>query len=148
MYIITSLIYFFFMQKKKPGPPKGQKLNEVKRTPIGERLFRSRKARGLTQTEFGLRVGLSRRMVAHYESDETIPSVEVLTKMAEILNVTVSYLLGESTLKKLDSDMKPLYRKHIEILQRLPINEQKTIIEMTETLELKQNLKKKNNEQK
>ena len=122
------------MNKKKPGPPRGQKQTEVKRTPVGERLFRSRKARGLTQAELGERIGSSKRMVAHYESDATTPPIDVLGKLADALNVTVSYLLGESAQKKIDADIKPIYRRHLEILQRLPLKEQKTAMKMIEAL--------------
>jgi len=120
------------MNKKKPGPPKGQKLTKVKRTPIGMRLFTSRKARGLTQEQLGKMIGLSKRMVAHYESNVKQPPVEVLTEFATALKVTVSYLLGESVQKKITEELKPIYRKHVETLQSLPPNKQKHAIEMVE----------------
>jgi transcriptional regulator with XRE-family HTH domain len=125
------------MRKKKPGPPKGQKISDVKRTPVGQRLFHTRIARGLTQQELGKRIGLSKRMVAHYESDSATPPLDVLTSFADALGVTVSYLLGESTQKKIDTKIKPLFRRHLEILQKLPLKEQKTVIDMVEGLELK-----------
>jgi transcriptional regulator with XRE-family HTH domain len=129
------------MKRKKPGPPKGQKLSDVKRTPVGERVFRVRKARGLTQNQLGERIGLSKRMVAHYESDAATPPIDALSKLAEALNVTVSFLLGESTQKKIDSEIKPLYRRHLDILQRLPAQKQKVVMDMVEGFELKDSLK-------
>jgi transcriptional regulator with XRE-family HTH domain len=126
-------MYFLnIMKRKKPGPPKGQKINDVERTPVGERLFKSRKARGLTQEQLGLKVGLSKRMIAHYESSPVTPPVDVLTRLADALHVTASYLLGESVQKKIDSDIKPVYRKHLEILQTLPPRKQKDVLEMVE----------------
>jgi transcriptional regulator with XRE-family HTH domain len=130
------------MKKKKPGPPKGQKKTEVERTLIGERLFKTRRARGYTQEILGKRIGLSKRMVAHYEGNSATPDIDVLTKFADALGVTVSYILGESTQKKIDADISPVLRRHIEILQRLPVKEQKTVIDMVEGLELKNRLKK------
>jgi transcriptional regulator with XRE-family HTH domain len=129
------------MRKKKPGPPKGQKISEVKRTPIGERLFKTRAARGYTQQELGKRIGISKRMVAHYEGDSATPDIDILTKFADALGVTVSYILGESTQKKIDTDITPVFRRHLEILQRLPTKEQKTVIDMVEGLELKNRLR-------
>jgi len=131
------------MKQKKPGPPNGQKLSDVKRNPVGERIFKARKARGLTQTELGNKIGFSKRMIAHYESHIGIPSIDILQKIADGLNVTVSYLLGESTQKKIDNNIKPVYRRHLEILQRLPLKEQKTIIEMVEGFEFKNRTKQK-----
>ena len=119
------------MINKKPGPPKGKKHSEVKRSAFGERLFKTRKIRGLSQTELGKRVQLSRRMICHYEGDAPEgPPLTTLTKIAHALNVTVSYLLGESTLKTIKDDVKPNLRKHINALQELPPKEQKTILDM------------------
>jgi transcriptional regulator with XRE-family HTH domain len=76
-------------------------------------------------------------MVTYYEGGSGTPPIDVLEQFANALGVTVSYLLGESTLKKVGEDIKPLYRRHIEILQRLPPKQQKMIIEMVEGLDLK-----------
>lgn len=132
------------MNKKKPGPPKGQKLTEVKRTPVGDRLFNSRKARGLTQEQLGKKAGLSKRMIAHYESDIVMPPIDVLTDLADALHVTVSYLLGESVQKKIENEIKPIYRRHIDILQTLPARKQKDILEMVEAWASKHKDKDKN----
>jgi len=130
------------MHKKKPGPQKGKKHSEIQRSLFGERLFKTRKSRGLSQTELGERVGLSRRMVCHYEGNAPEgPPLTMLTKIADALNVTVSFLLGESTQKKIDSDIKPAYRRHLDILQRLPAPKQKVVMDMVEGFELKDSLK-------
>jgi len=121
------------MKKNKPGPQKGKKHSDVKRSVFGERLFNTRKARTISQTELGKRIGLSRRMISHYEGNAPEgPPLSTLTKIAEALNVTVSYLLGESTLKVIKDDVKPNIRKHLKALQDLPPKEQKTILHMIE----------------
>jgi transcriptional regulator with XRE-family HTH domain len=128
----ASGLYLFFMKKKKPGPPKGQKHTDVKRSAFGERLYRARKAKGLSQEELGQKVGLSKRMISRYEGTYPGPSLEILEDIAKALNVTASYLLGESVFKKIEDDIKPLYRQHIENLQKLPPSKQKHAIEMVE----------------
>jgi len=120
------------MKQKKPGPAKGRKHTDIKRSPFGERLSQARKARGLSQQELGAKAGLSKRMVSRYEGDFTGPPMETLTRLARALNVTVSYLLGESTQKAIKDDVKPNLRKHINTLQELPPKEQKTILNMIE----------------
>jgi transcriptional regulator with XRE-family HTH domain len=120
------------MKRKKPGPAKGQKHTDIKRSPFGERLFRARKARGFSQQELGAKAFLSKRMVSRYEGDFAGPPMDTLTRLAQALNVTVSYLLGESTLKVIKDDVKPNLRKHINTLQELPPKEQKTILNMIE----------------
>jgi transcriptional regulator with XRE-family HTH domain len=131
------------MQKKKPGPPKGRKQSEIERSAFGERLFKTRRARGISQTELGKRVGISRRMVCHYEGNAPEgPPLTTLNKIAEALNVTVSYLLGESTQKAIKDDVKPILQKHFRIIQEMPTKEQKKVLEYVEMLKKKIDEKK------
>lgn len=118
--------------KKKPGPTKGTRFSDVSRSVIGERLFKTRRARGFSQQNLGKKVGISKRMIAHYEGDNGVPPLDSLIKIAEALNVTVSYLLGESTQKTIKGEMCLKMRKQIEKLQKLPPKEQKTIFNMIE----------------
>ena len=71
-------------RKKKPGPQKGSKHKGIVRSDFGQRLFDTRKARGLTQIELGKIVGLSKRMIAYYEANTSGPPVEVLRKLSEV----------------------------------------------------------------
>lgn len=130
---MASSLYFLFMKKMKPGPIQGKKHIEVERSPFGERLFKTRKIRGLSQTELGKRVGLSKRMISHYEGKaEEGPPLNTLSRIAEALNVSVSYLLGESTQKALGSEISPHLRKYVKELELLPPKELKTILNMIE----------------
>jgi transcriptional regulator with XRE-family HTH domain len=130
---MASVLYFLFMRKNKPGPAKGKKHTEVKRSAFGERLAITRKARGMSQTELGKKVGLSKRMISHYEGDAPEgPPLTTLTKIAEALNVTASHLLGESTLKKVTDDIPTTMKKHVETLQQLSSRDRNTILRMAE----------------
>lgn len=118
------------MKAKKPGPPKGKKHTDIARSALGDRLFKTRKIRGLSQTELGKRVGISRRMISHYEGDAPEgPPLATLAKIADTLKVTVSYLLGESTLKTIKADVKPNLQKCFSMLQELPAKDQKKVLE-------------------
>jgi len=61
---------------------------------LGPRVAQLRRARGLTQDEFGARVGLSQRMVAYYESQKGNPPADLLPKFAEVLDVSIDELFG------------------------------------------------------
>jgi transcriptional regulator with XRE-family HTH domain len=123
------------MHKKKHGYPKGKKHSEIVRSPLGERLFKTRKARGLSQIELGSRVGLSQRMISHYEGDPPDgPPLSTLSKIAEVLNVTVSYLLGESTQKTIKDSVDPKLRNYVLMLQKLPPSDRKVALRNIETL--------------
>jgi transcriptional regulator with XRE-family HTH domain len=122
------------MKRKKPGPAKGTKFSDVKRTPVGERLFKTRRARGFSQEELGKKINISKRMIAHYESADGDPTIETLKKMADALSVTVSYLTGESTQKAMPTIINPKLRRHLEKFQKLPLKDQKTVMRMVDGL--------------
>jgi transcriptional regulator with XRE-family HTH domain len=128
----ASAFYFDFMKRIKPGPKRGTKHSDVERSAFGQRLFNARKARGVTQQELAGKIGITKRMVANYEGDSEGPAVERLTAIAQALNVTVSYLLGESTQKSTEPEVPATLRKHVEKLKNLPPKEQKTIFHMIE----------------
>jgi transcriptional regulator with XRE-family HTH domain len=135
-------------RKKKTGPPKGSKHKGVVRSAFGQRLFDTRKARGLTQSELGKLVGLSKRMIAYYEANTSGPPVEVLRKLSEVLNVTSSYLLGESPLKApVQDEMTPSFRRYVDILKSLPAEDKKTALKMIEAIAAKSELTRKEKDQ-
>ncbi len=122
------------MRHKKPGPPKGRRHADVVRSSIGQRIFTTRKARGLTQQQLADSLGITKRMVAHYESMSEGLSIERVTAIARALSVTASYLLGESTLKAIQPEVPPALRKPVDQLKKLPPKDQKSAIRMIEAL--------------
>ena len=120
------------MKTKKPGPHKGQKHAEVKRSAFGDRLCKIRKARGITQQEFGDKIGVSKRVIAFYEGNREGPTPILLQKMASGLNVTVAHLLGKMPIQDIKETIKPSLRKYIDMLQNLPPKEMKVILHMIE----------------
>jgi len=67
-------------------------------------------------------------MIAHYESSEGDPTIEILKDVAAALNVTVSYLVGESPQKLVRDELTPKLRKHVQKLQKLPPKDQKAVM--------------------
>lgn len=62
---------------------------------FSENLKSIRKARGLTQEELAIRLNVVRQTVSKWEKGLSVPDAGLLIKMADILEVTVSELLGE-----------------------------------------------------
>ena len=69
---------------------------------FGENLKKLRTARGLTQKEFGERVGLSKAVVSKYENAMGYPSLDTLIKIAAFFGVSTDYILGAANKKTLD----------------------------------------------
>jgi len=49
---------------------------------------------GMTQSDLAKKVGINTFMVARIESGQTVPRVDTLKKLAEVLNVTMEDLMG------------------------------------------------------
>lgn len=62
---------------------------------FGEKLKEARKEAGLSQEQFAEKMSVSRSAIAKWESDKGMPDVNNLKVMAQLLNVSVDYLLDE-----------------------------------------------------
>lgn len=72
---------------------------------FSERLKKLRKDAGLTQVDVANKLGISQPAYASWERGIKKPTQENLVKIAQILNVSVDYLVGNSqeTLDELDN---------------------------------------------
>ena len=62
---------------------------------LQENIKNFRKERGLTQEELAIRVNVVRQTVSKWEKGQSVPDAELLQRIAEVLEVTVSQLLGQ-----------------------------------------------------
>ena len=60
---------------------------------IGDILNKTRKAQGLTAQQMADYLGINLRSYRAYESNDRQPSLQMLVKIADKLNVTTDYLL-------------------------------------------------------
>ena len=61
---------------------------------FGEKLKKARKEAGLSQVQFAEKMSVSRSAIAKWESDKGLPDVNNLKMMAQLLGVSVDYLLA------------------------------------------------------
>jgi len=61
---------------------------------IGDILNKARKAQGITAQQMADFLGISLRSYRYYESNDRQPSLQMLTQIADKLNVTTDSLLG------------------------------------------------------
>ena len=61
---------------------------------LNENIKKLRIAHGMNQVEFANLVGVTKQCVSNWENDNVLPSIEMLTKMADIFKVQTDYLLG------------------------------------------------------
>lgn len=81
---------------------------------LGEHITLLRKKKGLSQADLGKAIGTSGDIIGRYERDEVKPSIEVVIKMADTLEVSLDYLVGKTNV---EIDSKTL--KRLQDIQKL-----------------------------
>ena len=63
---------------------------------FGKRLKELRKANGYTIEQFAEAGGISKSTVGYYENNNRMPDIEILSRIADVLNVSADYLIGKT----------------------------------------------------
>ena len=82
---------------------------------IGEHIALLRKRKKLSQAVLGKSVGTSGDIIGRYERDIITPSIEVIMKIADALEVSIDFLVGKTSL---ELDTQTLNR--MEEISKLP----------------------------
>jgi transcriptional regulator with XRE-family HTH domain len=112
-------------------------MEKVDRSVLSENIRKYRKLKNLTQIQLAEKSGLSKRMVAYYETNISNPPINNLLAIAKALNVSIYALIGEkqprSTIELFeDIDMRTL--KKILLIKKLPKKDRFTIYNMIGSL--------------
>ena len=94
---------------------------------LNENIKHFRKAKGISQEEMAVKLNVVRQTISKWENGLSVPDADVLIHMAELLDVSVSSLLGIETdssdnlnlSEKLERLNEQLAKKNSEILPRL-----------------------------
>ena len=60
---------------------------------VGDRIKESRKKNGLSQKELGQKLKKTQQMIAQLENSSAMPKIDTLQKIADALNIPLTYLL-------------------------------------------------------
>jgi transcriptional regulator with XRE-family HTH domain len=99
---------------------------KTQKTFFGDRLKTLRLEKGLTQTELGNRVGLSRRMIVHYEKHATRPPADKVLALANALGLSINELVkvnGRTAAAAID----PKFARKLEKAKKLPQQDRKIL---------------------
>lgn len=80
-----------------------------------KRLSELRKAKKLSQEELAKKVGVHTNVMGRYERGEAKPSIEIAVKLADVLEVSLDFLVGKSDLL-----LDPQILSKILTIQKLP----------------------------
>lgn len=71
---------------------------------FSDRLNYTRKQKKIKQADLGKLVGTSGDIIGKYERGENIPSIDVASKIADALGVTIDYLVKDGEYEQIDKE--------------------------------------------
>jgi len=82
---------------------------------FGKKIALERKKKGFSQDELGKKVGTISVTIGRYERDEIKPSIDIASKLADALEVSLDYLTGKTDIE-LDNNIL----QRVVAIQSLP----------------------------
>lgn len=92
-------------------------------------MARLREDKNLSQTDLANKSGVSRVMIGKYERGEAVPSIEAAKRIADALEVSLDYLVGEGINSKFDKNTL----KRFQELDLLREDKKKMLFELIDT---------------
>ncbi|WP_312993143.1 helix-turn-helix domain-containing protein [Chryseobacterium flavum] len=71
---------------------------------FSDRLAFARKQKKIKQSDLGKTIRTSGDIIGKYERGENVPSIDVATKIADALGVTLDYLVKDGQYEQIDND--------------------------------------------
>ncbi|MBY0347802.1 MAG: helix-turn-helix domain-containing protein [Hydrotalea flava] len=93
---------------------------------FGQKLRVGREAKSFSQAELARRINSHHSIVGKYERDEVKPTIDVVKKLADVLETTVGYLLGETEDRELLKD--PSMMKRLNDIAKFPEQDKTCIL--------------------
>ncbi len=93
---------------------------------FGKKLREDREAKGFSQAELTRQIKSLHSIVGKYERDEVKPTIDVVKKLADVLDTTVGYLLGETEDRELLKD--PSMMKRLNDIAKFPEQDKSCIL--------------------
>ena len=94
---------------------------------LNENLKSLRKSKGITQEELAVRLNVVRQTISKWEKGLTVPDADTLIRIAEILEVNVSELLGAKVSNKGSEDIVNDVAEHLSrITEQLAIKNRRS----------------------
>ena len=101
---------------------------------IGQRIAKTRKRKGLTQTVLAEKIGISQRLVSDYEIGRVRISADMLCRFAIALGVTSDSLLGLNNSKNLEPELSIRFTRRMLEISNLSENKIKSILKTMDDL--------------
>ena len=93
---------------------------------LNENLKQLRKSKGLSQEELAIRLNVVRQTISKWEKGLSVPDADMLIKIADIFEVSVSELLGAKINKKKEQDVNEVADQLMRINEQLAIKNRRS----------------------
>ena len=87
-----------------------------------------RKEKKISQTDLANRLGIHKNVLGRYERNEIKPSIDIATKIADVLDVSLDYLVGNT-----DTVLEKDLLKKITDIQKLPDDKKNVVMELLDS---------------
>ena len=85
---------------------------------LGDKITMLRKQKNLSQGDLADKIGISRDAIGKYERGDIMPTADKAKKMADILGVSLDFLMSDAAKEETIMDKDMLYR--MQEVQKLP----------------------------
>ncbi|GEM59315.1 transcriptional regulator [Flavobacterium columnare] len=92
---------------------------------LGDKITNLRKQKNLSQGDLADKIGVSRDAIGKYERNDIMPTADKAKKIADILGITLDFLMNDKPQDDTVFDSDVIYR--MEELQKLPEAEKEKI---------------------
>lgn len=92
---------------------------------LGENMMLTHKKKGLSQTDLGRMIETSVDVIGRYERGDITPSIKVVSKISDALEVSIDYLIGKT---KMELDKQAL--KRLEDISLPPEENKKFVLNL------------------
>jgi transcriptional regulator with XRE-family HTH domain len=121
---ISSRVYSSPMQTGRPS--------KHPRTAFGSRLHSAREVAGLTQSQVAEKMGITQTAYALWERRSVALKPNQISKVAEVLNISIDYLFGKDTKTSGRGGSVSKLQRLLEAASNLPRGQQQKLIAVVE----------------
>ena len=93
---------------------------------FGKKLRDARDVKGFSQAELARQISSHHSIIGKYERDEVKPTVDVIKKLADVLDTTISFLMGETENQGVFKD--PVMFKRMADIESLPEKDKECLL--------------------
>lgn len=110
---------------------------------FGKRMAELRKAAGYTQQQLATEIGVSRRMIAYYETEAGHPPASFLIELARALNLSTDTLLGLNDGHSRSAALSSRLERRLREVERLAPKPKQQILAFIDTVVAAEQLRRK-----